>query len=240
MRPAFGDWRSLVAHFVRDEGVGGSNPLSPTKFEKPAQRAGFFASVPMRMRTSGGREVRPERSERTLRQQRPAGRATQWRVIAITDQIRKACSTSRLFCICANEDENLRGQGGSTRAKRENVASATARRASHAVASNRYHRPNLKSLLNEQAFLHLWFCSPGKQSAAGVVILNRISPSPWPSPQRGEGIVRARIFVGIPQPSRERGKTNAACLPGVLESGRYPPFYAGAHGTDLLAPWREG
>jgi hypothetical protein len=45
MRPAFGDWRSLVAHFVRDEGVGGSNPLSPTKFEKPAQRAGFFASV---------------------------------------------------------------------------------------------------------------------------------------------------------------------------------------------------
>ena len=45
MRPAFGDWRSLVAHFVRDEGVGGSNPLSPTKFEKPAQRAGFFASA---------------------------------------------------------------------------------------------------------------------------------------------------------------------------------------------------
>ena len=45
MRPAFGDWRSLVAHFVRDEGVGGSNPLSPTKFEKPAQRAGFFAFV---------------------------------------------------------------------------------------------------------------------------------------------------------------------------------------------------
>ena len=99
MRPAFGDWRSLVAHFVRDEGVGGSNPLSPTKFEKPAQRAGFFASAPERMRTSGGREVRPERSERTLRQQRPAGRATQWRVISGTDQIRKACSTSRLFCI---------------------------------------------------------------------------------------------------------------------------------------------
>ncbi len=81
MRPAFGDWRSLVAHFVRDEGVGGSNPLSPTKFEKPAQRAGFFASA-------------------------------------------------------AHEDENLRGQGGSTRAKRENVAPATARRASHEVASN--------------------------------------------------------------------------------------------------------
>ncbi len=81
MRPAFGDWRSLVAHFVRDEGVGGSNPLSPTKFEKPAQRAGFFASA-------------------------------------------------------THEDENLRGQGGSTRAKRENVAPATARRASDEVASN--------------------------------------------------------------------------------------------------------
>jgi hypothetical protein len=26
-----GVWRSLVAHFVRDEGVGGSNPLTPTK-----------------------------------------------------------------------------------------------------------------------------------------------------------------------------------------------------------------
>ena len=36
----------------------------------------------------------------------------------------------------AYEDENLRGQGGSTRAKRENVAPATARRASHEVASN--------------------------------------------------------------------------------------------------------
>ena len=52
------------------------------------------------MRTSGGREVRLERSERTLRQQRPAGRATKWRVIL-------------------------------------------------------WHRPNSKSLLNEQAFLHL-------------------------------------------------------------------------------------
>ncbi len=58
-----------------------------------------------RMRTSGGREVRLERSERTLRQQRPAGRATQWRVIL-------------------------------------------------------YHRPNSKSLLNEQAFLHLCLLEP--------------------------------------------------------------------------------
>ena len=41
MRPAFGDWRSLVAHFVRDEGVGGSNPLSPTNSEKPAYGLAF-------------------------------------------------------------------------------------------------------------------------------------------------------------------------------------------------------
>ncbi len=27
---AFGEWLSLVEHLVRDQGVGGSNPLSPT------------------------------------------------------------------------------------------------------------------------------------------------------------------------------------------------------------------
>lgn len=100
MRPAFGDWRSLVAHFVRDEGVGGSNPLSPTNLEKPAYGLVFAFCGLKRMRTSGGRKVRLKRSERTLRQQRPAGQATKWRVIL-------------------------------------------------------YHRPNSKSLLNEQAFLHL-------------------------------------------------------------------------------------
>lgn len=55
MRPAFGEWRSLVAHFVRDEGVGGSNPLSPTKFKEdntrlsssrnPLTTAGFFVFI---------------------------------------------------------------------------------------------------------------------------------------------------------------------------------------------------
>src|SRR5690606_34310933 len=98
MRPAFGDWRSLVAHFVRDEGVGGSNPLSPTKFKALLNEQGFLHLKPMRMRTSGGR--------------------------------------------------------GSTRAKRENVASATARRASHAVASHPLSPTKFKALLNEQGFLH--------------------------------------------------------------------------------------
>ena len=46
MRPAFGDWRSLVAHFVRDEGVGGSNPLSPTKFKTLLNEQGFLLYSP--------------------------------------------------------------------------------------------------------------------------------------------------------------------------------------------------
>jgi hypothetical protein len=29
---AVGEWLSLVEHLVRDQGVGGSNPLSPTNF----------------------------------------------------------------------------------------------------------------------------------------------------------------------------------------------------------------
>ncbi len=28
-----GEWLSLVEHLVRDQGVGGSNPLSPTNLE---------------------------------------------------------------------------------------------------------------------------------------------------------------------------------------------------------------
>jgi hypothetical protein len=30
VKPMFGEWLSLVEHLVRDQGVGGSNPLSPT------------------------------------------------------------------------------------------------------------------------------------------------------------------------------------------------------------------
>ena len=70
MRPAFGDWRSLVAHFVRDEGVGGSNPLSPTKFEKPAQRAGFFASVAHEEENPRGRGGSTRRRPDKTRQRR--------------------------------------------------------------------------------------------------------------------------------------------------------------------------
>ena len=32
---AVGEWLSLVEHLVRDQGVGGSNPLSPTNSFQP-------------------------------------------------------------------------------------------------------------------------------------------------------------------------------------------------------------
>jgi hypothetical protein len=35
---AVGEWLSLVEHLVRDQGVGGSNPLSPTIFFKHLQQ----------------------------------------------------------------------------------------------------------------------------------------------------------------------------------------------------------
>jgi hypothetical protein len=37
-RSAVGEWLSLVEHLVRDQGVGGSNPLSPTIYFKRLQR----------------------------------------------------------------------------------------------------------------------------------------------------------------------------------------------------------
>src|SRR5581483_5801090 len=33
-QPDVGEWLSLVEHLVRDQGVGGSNPLSPTNLSK--------------------------------------------------------------------------------------------------------------------------------------------------------------------------------------------------------------
>ncbi|ELM53502.1 hypothetical protein SEEE1808_20196, partial [Salmonella enterica subsp. enterica serovar Enteritidis str. CDC_2010K_1808] len=47
-----------------------------------------------------GQEVRLERSERTLRQQRPAGRATQWRVIRLSPtKFRNPAQRRRFFLI---------------------------------------------------------------------------------------------------------------------------------------------
>ena len=43
-----GEWLSLVEHLVRDQGVGGSNPLSPTNYFNPViELASFpFSSFP--------------------------------------------------------------------------------------------------------------------------------------------------------------------------------------------------
>src|SRR5690349_5347390 len=40
-----GEWLSLVEHLVRDQGVGGSNPLSPTNFFKNLKRTSGFPST---------------------------------------------------------------------------------------------------------------------------------------------------------------------------------------------------
>ena len=43
-RDAFGVWRSLVARFVRDEEVAGSNPVTPTTNKSLRFGGGFFFS----------------------------------------------------------------------------------------------------------------------------------------------------------------------------------------------------
>jgi hypothetical protein len=47
MRPPWaqhdvGEWLSLVEHLVRDQGVGGSNPLSPTNYLNPVIELASF------------------------------------------------------------------------------------------------------------------------------------------------------------------------------------------------------
>jgi hypothetical protein len=37
-----GEWLSLVEHLVRDQGVGGSNPLSPTNYRNPVIELASF------------------------------------------------------------------------------------------------------------------------------------------------------------------------------------------------------
>ncbi len=142
MRPAFGDWRSLVAHFVRDEGVGGSNPLSPTKFEKPAQRAGFFAFVAHEdenLRGRGG-STRAKRENVAPATARRASHEVASNPLSPT-KFEKPAQRAGFFASVTHEEENLRGRGDSTRAKRENVALATARRASNPLSPTNLEKP---------------------------------------------------------------------------------------------------
>jgi hypothetical protein len=46
-RNAVGEWLSLVEHLVRDQGVGGSNPLSPTILFKHLNWTSGFPSTSM-------------------------------------------------------------------------------------------------------------------------------------------------------------------------------------------------
>ena len=46
-RNAFGEWLSLVEHLVRDQGVGGSNPLSPTITINNLQPIPGSSKIPM-------------------------------------------------------------------------------------------------------------------------------------------------------------------------------------------------
>ena len=41
-RSVVGEWLSLVEHLVRDQGVGGSNPLSPTNLFNEINRISGF------------------------------------------------------------------------------------------------------------------------------------------------------------------------------------------------------
>ena len=43
VRSLVGEWLSLVEHLVRDQGVGGSNPLSPTKSFQAVERYFWFS-----------------------------------------------------------------------------------------------------------------------------------------------------------------------------------------------------
>jgi hypothetical protein len=46
-RSLVGEWLSLVEHLVRDQGVGGSNPLSPTNLFKHLNYTSGFPSTSM-------------------------------------------------------------------------------------------------------------------------------------------------------------------------------------------------
>ncbi len=103
-----------------------------------------------------GQEVRLERSERTLRQQRPAGRATQWRVILYHRPNSETLLNERGFLyLKPDEDENLRGQ--EVRLERSERTLRQQRPAGRATQRRviLYHRPNSETLLNERGFLYL-------------------------------------------------------------------------------------
>src|ERR1700675_991085 len=47
IQPSVGEWLSLVEHLVRDQGVGGSNPLSPTISFQQLARSPILETEPL-------------------------------------------------------------------------------------------------------------------------------------------------------------------------------------------------
>ncbi len=60
-----GEWLSLVEHLVRDQGVGGSNPLSPTNYLEERRPAGRRSCLPIRPRICSPSQMK--RPGRTMR-----------------------------------------------------------------------------------------------------------------------------------------------------------------------------
>ena len=127
----------MVAQLVWDQWVGGSNPLSPTTFKKGLTvRLALFAFCERkRMRTSEGGLTRAKRENVASATARRASRVAASHPLSPTTFKKGLTVRLALFAFC--ERKRMRTpEGGLTRAKRENVASATARRASREAASH--------------------------------------------------------------------------------------------------------
>jgi hypothetical protein len=82
-RSAVGEWRRLVAHLVWDQGVAGSNPVSPTIDRKVYSRSSMLAGafiIVCRLKAAIERETDGLRA-----------RITSFRSLAIYGSVRAIC-----------------------------------------------------------------------------------------------------------------------------------------------------
>ncbi|CAJ1281689.1 hypothetical protein JRT77AECX_JRT77AEC_03122 [Escherichia coli] len=199
----------------------------------------------MRMRTSGGGEVRLERSERTLRQQRPAGRATKWRVILYHRPNSKSLLNEQAFLHLQLMRMRTSG-GGEVRLERSERTLRQQRPAGRATKWRviLYHRPNSKSLLSEQAFLHL---KPMRMRTSGgwevrldvdTVMackffpgpVSRIAGMPDTAPSGAVFFIPSAIFTPLPdyavthRTARLTSALHTPPVPACASSRRESPF----------------
>ena len=70
MSAGVGEWLSLVEHLVRDQGVGGSNPLSPTNYLNPVIELAKFPNLDfLNLGPLSGPILLPKRKRRNLTQE---------------------------------------------------------------------------------------------------------------------------------------------------------------------------